>query len=900
MGSTEYEAVNEFNGLSVARHPFVGRTRELARLVDWRHDDGSRMAVIRGEPGFGKSRLLHEFLALVPPNGIVRVNGSPDVDQRPFQAIVDALGMEPPQRATAPGLASDVRFRLHELMLDLVSVRASEGPVLLTVDDAQWLDPAALELLLAATDVVAGARVRLLVSTRPIGPDDARRKVVDQTDVEIAVEGLDEPALRDLLEFATGTSPSESDLAVARTARGNPLLALEAVQLARSRLGAESEHDLGHPLAGLRHRLADRDVRAATAAAVIGRSFTPAEVASVLGWTAAEASAASGALLRNDVVVAIDGATLSFRHDLLRETFIEAAPPAVLADLHRRRAEALAAATDGADTVAVARHLVASGGSAHTVSWLEAAGRALLETDPAGAAEFFRRGVDASPTPSVELVVALAQALTWSKRADEALVVLEAHELDGDPRVLLQRAQARSALGELGAAAELFEAAGEASDDPAHAARARGEGQLLRALAFDFDGAERNSREILSAPDVDPIAAVHAGCALGWVQQHRGQIDEAVATVRAAIDTAGHDPACLWRNPAMYLLDAHIAGDRLDDLGELTRAARRVAVDHGDIWQVPALSSMLAGAHFRTGEWDRSIAEIDAGRAWADQTGNRLALPWLLSLRAVIECRRGELDAADGALADADAVLSDETRSGSEAVGWARAWRLWTGGEPDAALELVDQLWTLMGMFGITNRTSTIAPMIARLSLEIGDRPRCARLVEELREIDDGSTSLVSLAPLRTLVSGLLDHDPSRLFDAAERFRALHLRPDHADTIVDLVEVCPPGRLSDFGTSIEDAGVHLRQLGATAALDRLSGRVPRDLLSAQEPSGDPLEMLTDAERRIAALIATGASNPEIGEQLYISRRTVESHLSHIFTKLGIAGRVELAVLASRV
>ncbi len=881
------------------RYPFVGRASELGRLTSWRSDASSRVAAICGQPGVGKSRLLQEFLALVPPSGVVRLIGSDDASVQPLEQVATAFWLPAtPRRTTDRESGADARFRLHEQVLDIISERAAHSPLLIAADDAQWLGAASLELLVAATCLTGTAPVRLVLAHRPIVAVDDHRRILDDADLRIDLTGLDDAAVRDLIEFATGSSPSAEDLIDVRTARGNPLLTLQVVQLKRTAADPGESSNSHDPLAQLRSRLDADARRTATAAAVIGRRFKVDDVMAILGSARADAAAACAALLRHDIVVAVDHQTLSFRHDLLRETFLETAPPAVLADLHRRRAAVLTELQGGADAVVVARHLVAAGEATSTTPWLIAAGRTLLESDPGAAAEFLLGAMPASSAPDVELLVAVAQALTRSSRADEALDLLDQHGAADHPDVLVQRAQARAAMGEMSVAAALFEAAAAVVDDAVASQRWIGEAQLLRAFAFDFTAAEHTSRELLATPGVDPLAAVHAGCALGWVQQHRGEIDEAIATLSDAVERAGEDPDCLWRNPAMHLLGACIAGDRLGDLAEHSQRARRIAIDHGDIWQVPALSSMLAGAHFRTGEWDRAIAEIDAGRSWADLSGNQLALPWLLSLRSVISSRRGQLGEAETDLAIATASLDADTRTGFEAVAWAEAWFRWSAGEPDRAFDGVDQLWELMRAIGVLNRTTVIVPMLARLALDVGDRARCIRLVGELELLEDGSRSLAGLAPVRTLLDGLMERNPAKLSIAAEGFGELLLVPDQVDAMVDLVDVCSPSGLRSHAAQISDTLEKLRTLRAGPRLDQLTARLPGPMVSVERESSDPLGRLTEAERRIAELVATGASNPEIADRLFISRRTVESHLSHIFKKIDVSSRVELALIVA--
>ncbi|MEM8904265.1 MAG: LuxR C-terminal-related transcriptional regulator, partial [Actinomycetota bacterium] len=512
------------------------------------------------------------------------------------------------------------------------------------------------------------------------------------------------------------------------------------------------------------------------------------------------------------------------------------------------------------------------------------------------AADLFRRVLDLDRAPEPEVVADAARALVWSARADEALVLLDGHAETA--ATLTTRAQAVAALGRLHDAAVAFEVAGRAAEDSS-GRPILAEGTLLRALSFDHTGA-RERAEALLTDDRDGPTAVHAGCALAWAAKNEGRIDESVAAAEQAVERAADDPASLWRNPLMFLADTHLAADRFDDFERTARRARRIAVDHGDIWQLPALSSMWVGAHLRTGSFDKATAEAEAGTGWARETGNRLALPWLLSLRSIIAHWRGDDEESVALLAEAEAELGGEVRSGAEAVLWATAISTAAGGDVMTSVELHRAMWTLIGDLGVVVRRPMVAADVARAALAAGDEVLAADVVEQLdrlRHDVPGSELIRSLAPVRAWTEGLLGADPVAVEGAAASLGRGKLRVDQVLAGLDAV-----GLHAGAGDQVAAARVaavvreQLDGLGADGLRRRLDELV--DPPAVTPSSTGPLTLrsqLSPAELRVAELVGTGASNPEVAEQLYISRRTVESHLSHIYVKLGISSRVELAL-----
>ncbi|MEM9034981.1 MAG: AAA family ATPase [Actinomycetota bacterium] len=882
--------------------PIIGRDAERARLRSWLDADGTLLVV--GAAGSGKTTLADELLAQVPPRSAVRLQGRPDAVGAPFVALLDALDITAEDvlsahEASPTAALPDTRYRVHERVLDRLSERAAAHPVSIVVDDAQWLDTASMGVLAAAGRLDAGHPIRLALFARP--PVDEVIEPFDRVEMMRLPPWSDEH-VRLAARAMLGAPPDETLLAALRSGDPSPFSVITlaeslrrtgAVQVVDGRAAlTDAATTIGDPIdmlvGSLEHQAAD----ALRCAALLGATFSPTEASELAGSDPAAGADAFDALVRAGLLVE-DGDRLRFRHDLVRERALATIDPAERRKLHARLADRAEASAGELHA-----HLTGAGHDPALVGQLTRAARSLIDTDPAAAFDLFQRALDVSPMSDDGLVANAARALVWSNRAAEALVLLDDH---GDTAATLTvRAQAVAAEGRLHDAALAFEAAADVAGG-AHGQQLRAEGQLLRALSFDHPGALSGADELLADPDLDDLAAVHAHCAAAWAAKNEGRIDESIAAAERAVDRAGDDPALLWRNPLMFLADTHLAADRYDDFERVARRARRVAIDHGDIWQVPALSSMWAGAHLRTGAWDKATAEAEAGSGWARETGNHLALPWLLGLRSIIATWRGEDEEAATLLAEAERELGGEVRSGAEAVLWATAVVTAAGGDVSTSVELHRAMWHLIGDLGAVVRRPLVAADVTRAAIAAGDDELAGDVVDQLARLEadvPGAGRIRSLAPVRTWTAGLLDRDPGLVRSAARELGRVGLRVDHAVAGIDAVELLvASGDVERAERSTVAVATQLDELGAAGLRRRLDGLVGTPVPGRPSSGGRAQlsEQLSPAELRVAELVATGASNPQVAEELFISRRTVESHLSHIYVKLGLSSRVELAL-----
>jgi DNA-binding NarL/FixJ family response regulator len=310
-----------------------------------------------------------------------------------------------------------------------------------------------------------------------------------------------------------------------------------------------------------------------------------------------------------------------------------------------------------------------------------------------------------------------------------------------------------------------------------------------------------------------------------------------------------------------------------------------------------------AGVHALAGRWDDALAEIKAGLDAIETVGPFRALDSGWGMRgqaALIALHRGDLDNAVSLLSAPGAVHRDAF------YGYVRLWaeaRVHEAEDrPRQALDMLFEAWQGADKLRRHRGLHFVAPDMARLAATLGDGALAQQLAKDvaLLAVPDPVPSMRATA---ALCRALADNDADLML-SAERDYATAGRPLYQAYAAEnaAVLLARAGRLAEVRTELAtatdlydglearwDSGraeQRLRQVGV-----RRAGPNPR----RRPKSG--WESLTETERKIAALVAEGNSNPAIAARLFISRRTVQSHVSSILAKLNLSSRVELAVVA---
>ncbi|MGD9703898.1 MAG: LuxR C-terminal-related transcriptional regulator [Acidimicrobiia bacterium] len=270
----------------------------------------------------------------------------------------------------------------------------------------------------------------------------------------------------------------------------------------------------------------------------------------------------------------------------------------------------------------------------------------------------------------------------------------------------------------------------------------------------------------------------------------------------------------------------------------------------------------------------------------------------------MIATRRGDLPGAQAHLSTgAQHLAAGVALFGADWLFGAQAAWLEASGDLAAAVTVAETTWAQTASIRYFYGHRARAIHLVRCALVVG-REDLARAVTE--ELEEGArrTPAASAIGAARLCRGLVDHDPSAVLEGVEHYRRTGLHPDLAVSCESAAAVLAEcGRRDEAVALLLDAAALYAEVDAAADSQRVDAAlralgVRRTRPRHQRPSFG-WEALTPMEREVSALVADGLTNPEIGARLFISRRTVETHLSHVFTKLDLASRSQLAAEVSR-
>jgi DNA-binding CsgD family transcriptional regulator len=902
-----------------------GERQVLDRLVEAVRSGESRILVVRGDPGVGKTVLLDYMAGQARGCRVARAVGVQTEMELAFAGLHQlcapmlnrAEHLPVPQREalrTAFGLSAGPpadRFLIGLAILSLLSEVAGEEPLICLIDDEQWLDHASAQALGFVARRLAADPVGLVFAAREPGPDLAGLP-------ELEVGGLPEGDARELLDSALA-GPIDArvrDQIVAET-QGNPLALLE---LPRGLTPAELAGGFGLPGATpLSGRIEESFRRQLQALPTEARRLLLVAAAEPYGelplvWRAAERlgiriQAATPALEAGLVEF---GTRVRFRHPLLRSASYLMAPVADRQAVH----SALAEATDAEsapDRRAWHRAKAAAGPDEEVAAELErSAGRAQARGGLAAAAAFLERSVllTADPARRAERTLAAAQANLQAGAFGAALELVadaEAGSLDEmqSARVDLLRGEIVFASGMGSDAPPLLLKAAKRLE-PLDAELAR-ETYLTAWIAALFAGRLAGagdlvevSRAALALPvpadQPHPADLVLAGLATVVTNGPAA----AAPTLRQAI-SAFNDADISVAEELRWGWFAQAAASALwDDDAWRTMLTRQVqlAREAGALDQLPVTLGALGTAVAWTGDFAAAAALVAEADAVCEATGSRAA-PFAAMMLASLRGHQAEATR-----------LIEATIAGAAAGGQgiAVAYAHWVAsigynglgryadalGEATQASEDTSTLYIAMWAL----------PELTEAAARSGNGHLGTRAVERLADFTRAGGTDFGLgieARSRALLSEG-ETAESLYREAIDRLGRTKLRPELARAHLLYGEwLRREKRRADARAQLRIAHDMLAAMG----METFAERARHELLATGETvrarTVETVSALSAQEAHIARLAIEGHTNAEIGAQLFLSVRTVEWHLRKIFTKLGIASRRELrdAMSASR-
>jgi DNA-binding CsgD family transcriptional regulator len=902
-----------------------GRCAERAaldRLIDGVRGGESRVLVLQGEPGVGKTALLEYIVQQAADCRLERAVGIQSEMELAFAALHQLLEpmhdhldrLPAPQRdalrtafGVSPGPAPDLFF-VGLAVLTLLSDVAEERPLICVVDDEQWLDRASAQVLAFVARRLDTESVGLVFAARAHSEDLAGLP-------ELVVDGLAEDDASALLDSVL-TAPLDTRVReqILSETRGNPLALLE---LLKGLTPIELAGGFGLPGAvSLSRTIEESFSRRLDALPTETRRLLQLAAADPTGepslvWSAAERlsigiEAATPAV---DAGLIEFGAWVRFRHPLVRSAAYRSASLAERRSVHRALAEVSDPVLDP-DRRAWHRAQAVPGPDEDVAEELErAAGRAQARGGVAAAAAFLERAamLTREPARRARRLLAAARAKRDAGALDAALgllVAVEAGPLDEIQRARVDLLRGQIALDQRrsGDAGRLLVSAARRLEplEPSLARETHLEA-LGAAMAADLEipggvlEAANAARVAPAGPDPPRVVDVLLDAfALRMTEGYRSAAPALIRALKMLIGLdVSNEEARRWLGLAGGRVSSIVAVELWDAEAWHALAARqaRLARDTGALVSLQLALSFLARSHLLAGDLTTASVMVEEDRVIAEVTGNSR----LSGAQMVLAAWRGDEAPAS--------QLIDVTWAQAAAHGWtnnAYARSLLYNGlgrhhaARDAARQAFDRDPIGAGPF--------LVPELAEAASRTGDTALLSSVLEWMSErtrATDSDWALGIEARVRALLSDGEAAEPLYR-ESISRLRHTRVRSELARSHLLYGEwLRRERRRTDAREQLRTA----HEMLATMGIDAFAERARRELLAtgetARRRTPETRGELTPQEAQIAMLARDGLSNPEIGTRLFISPRTVQYHLRKVFIKLDISSRSQLdRVLAS--
>jgi len=928
--------------IELAGEPGIGKTRLLRELAARAEASGllalsgSATELERDLPFSVFVDALDDYLAGLPPATLAALD---DEVLAELAHVFPSLSALAPAREVAP---RHERYRSHRAVRDLLGQLAADRPLVLLLDDFHWADPASVELFGALLRRPPATAVLLALAVRPRQMPERLAAALERAHREgwLSRIVLGALSLAEMREFLGEALDASEAAAVYEESGGNPFYLQQLARPLGRPAGAASavakmSRAIGVPsavAAALAEELALLSESARLVlegAAVAGDPFEPELAAAAAAIAEDSAIGAVDELLRLDLIHPTDvPRRFRFRHPIVRRAVYEVAPGGWRLGAHERCAEALAAR--GAAVAARAHHVERSArvGDLAAVEVLREAGEQAARLAPASAARWFAAALRLLPETApgeerVTLLLARAAALTATGQFAgsheallEGLMLVPAESIALRTTLTTACARAEHRLGhyeqahgrlvrELGGLPEPISA--EAVD-------------LLIELALNefyrskyhamYDWARRavSAADRLEDPPLTAAALAMPALACAMTKV-RGPAQSCRTGAASLVDSLSDHELSRRLDAAAWLAAAELYLDRYADAD--AHASRALAIaratGQGELFLV--LYEILGRAWYVRGKLREAIELLDGAIESARLLGQTQALAGNLFNRSVAAVATGDLDTA---MITAQESF-DLTRDLDE--GFVPAWAavrlagvLLETGQPDNAaalllscaggeeqalipgswraycLELLTRSWLALDRHAEAERAAACAQATAAA----GQLPLAA-----------------SWADRAAAAVALHAGDPAY---AAERGLAAAAAADQAGAPIEtaLSRIAAGRALARAGqaeravTELQRAAAQLDACGARRYRDeaerelgKLGHRVHRRTRPGK-PGAAGIESLTGRELQVARLVVDGKTNPQIAAELYLSQKTVETHLRNIFHKVDVSSRVGLA------
>jgi DNA-binding CsgD family transcriptional regulator len=916
-----------------------GRDAQLAaldRCLAGAASGASAVTIIEGGPGLGKSTLLRAALASAADQGFRTGHGTSD----PIEAVVDLAALtealfagDPPllDRAELPEAHASLeqRFWLLQDIQGLLERAALDGPILICLDDLQWADNGTAAALRWLLPRLADLPLIWLLATRP-GKGSAQLLAalarLGEDGAEVLCLGpLADAAVERVMADILDAEPDTALLRAAGQAHGNPFLLVEYVRglkedgkvvvqsgratLVDERLPARVGEDMRRRLT----RMPGPAERVATCGASLGRRFSVADLAAASELSVAELVVPIRELVEADIL-AESGERLAFRHDLIRDAVRASVPAAVRRALDRHGAQVQLAR--GALPVEVAPQLADSAefGDEMAIATLLDAVEALTTTDPAAAEDLAQRALRLTPAHHPlrgQLVSRRAVSLFAAGAVREAKLFADTALRQAIPPE--QEAAVRVSI------ASMFSLSPDVRADNARYAltlpglsadlRAWPAALLLHNLAVAGRGDEAvravsGLSEIVQASD---SRDARFGFELGHsaVDYQLFEFESALGRLDLA-DRIGTSANVSQRLAHYFRCWPLAALDRFDEARAVADAGIASATRDRQNWALHIFETWRGLQELQAGRLPDAAVALE-GRFSVDEASRVLGAIDAANVAALgrVNLHVGDQRAARQVAQICGVMLQATAPGGRRHAAWCLARQAMAVGSPADAHRWLCALGVdeRLSIFPLFPHDPADDPEILRIALACADDELVAQVVDMTERRHRLNPSVRSLQAAAAHVRGLADHATDKLEAAAGLYRTTPRPLALASALEDLGRArVDDGDTSDAIAAFDEALAITVEIGASWDTARIRRRlrrlgVRRRVQTPRAPQTG-WSALTRAEVEVVQLVAQGKTNREIAEHLFISPHTVSAHLRHIFDKMGVKSRVQLAAVAA--
>ncbi|BBX41904.1 helix-turn-helix transcriptional regulator [Mycobacterium simiae] len=912
--------------------PIRGRAHELkviGALVTALAQGRGGALVIEGPPGIGKSRLLTEVVALADKCGVRTLFGEAFEYQRTvpfFSLFMATLRADPPvgdaEALRRVGTSADLRYWVVRDLQAAIRAAASQQPLAILLEDMHWADDATLLALRSLATARPAAPVLWVLTARTGAGGPAVHETLsvlqraNATFVRLTAIAAD--AVADMVQDAVRAKADVTLLNLAAKAHGNPFLLTELLRgldeedrlnLAGGRAMATGDglpRRLGATMQQRLDLLSDAASEVVRVAAVLPDRFSAGLLATMLDRQPASLLSALEEAVRADLL-AEDGERLKFRHDLLREATRHSLPQSLRRAMERQSATIMLGM--GAAPAEVATQLARSAepGDQEAVRVLRQAAQSLSRGDAGAAADLCKRALELLPVDddergplAAETVELLNRASRYREAQELAVAALSAAasaEEEAEIRLRLPTINMYSVQRRVAENRRALQLAG-ISD----VTRSRHLALLAYNLLYDQHGgqlhrvADEAAAAAAASGDLESkivaeVTLACLDCAAGYAGRALLRLEQAGVLARASDATPAHD-----------LLAAHHANmlaviGRLDDaaahIADGTQQARRERNAMAlDIW-----ADIDAWVHLAAGRL--SAARAVESRLQTQRTGTTDLDMIRMAVLAEVAVHTDDRNLLQQMINDARNAYPTGASAVRRAAAQVLALAAWQRDDVHDAMRWLGGV-TLLGT-PLTPEVFDLVVLGARVAATAGDAGLRARVLQAAEALEQERPPVPLFAAVAGYARGILERDGAALAAAASALRATQRPLLYASAAEDAgVEFARTDRVEQAVGQLNAAFDTYAECEAVADARR-AGRMLRRLGVERRIVTHPRaktgwDSLTASELTVVQLIADGATNRDVAQQLHLSPHTVKTHLHNAFTKLGITSRAQLAQL----